>query len=422
MFGPLKTVKTDWCTLINDDCLNAVRQMPENTFDSFCSDPPYHLTSIVRRFSATSEHDDNGTGKRARDGADALARLSRGFMGKTWDGGEIAQQPATWAEFYRVLKPGAHIAVFGGTRTFHRMAVAIEDAGFEIRDTLMWLYSTGFPKSHDVSKGIDAHLGAEREKVRPKSVIGHQRNIGNRRPYMDNPDHMTVSDEPATSDAERWQGWGTALKPAFEPIILARKPLIGSVAQNVLRYGTGALNIDACRIGTDVVGWGGKAAGGNTWNHSNMGLGKDDVARPVEGRWPANVLHDGSGEVVAMFPDTGTGKQRIGRRSGKEIGTFGKFAGQDEVTMGYNDSGSAARFFYSAKASKADRNGSRHPTVKPIDLIAYLQRMITPPGGTILEPFGGSGTGIAAAQRNGMRIIAIEQDPWYFLDMTERLK
>ncbi|WP_419900616.1 DNA-methyltransferase [Roseomonas sp. USHLN139] len=345
--------------------------------DAVITDPPYHLTSVVKRFGKEGAAP-------AKHGTDGLfARQSRGFMGKEWDGGDIAFQPETWRLAFDLLKPGGHLLAFGGSRTYHRMAVAIEDAGFELRDTVMWLYGTGFPKSHDVSKGIDKMLGAEREKVAPKSVIGHQRNIGNVRPYMLDPNHMTVSDEPASPEAAQWQGWGTALKPAFEPIIVARKPLAGTVAANVLAHGTGALNIDACRVqGEDnPVKWD-KPRGG-IWTTDSAATGT--LVENPAGRWPANVIHDGSEQVEAAFP------------------------------------GEAARFFYSAKASKADRADSKHPTVKPLALMRYLCRLVTPPGGTVLDPFSGSGTTLQAAMECGFNAIAIEREPEYQADIRRRI-
>lgn len=255
---------SDSATLFHGDCRETLAALPDNCIDSFVTDPPYHLTSVVKRFGA----DDSAPAQFGTDGV--FARASRGFMGKQWDGGDIAFQPALWVEVLRVLKPGGHVAAFGASRGYHRMACAIEDAGFEIRDSLMWIYGTGFPKSHDVSKGIDKAAGAERSKIRvdasevrnPKATGGGRDEMeGATRPWieeaMQRGFHEKDSDIAATEAAAEWQGWGTALKPAFEPIVLARKPLSeGTVAANVLRWRTGAINVDGmsgCRAITEYV-------------------------------------------------------------------------------------------------------------------------------------------------------------------------
>jgi DNA modification methylase len=354
------------------DCLEVIKKLDAESIDAIVTDPPYGLA----------------------------------FMGKKWD----YDVPSTdiWQECLRVLKPGGHLLAFAGTRTQHRMACRIEDAGFEIRDMIAWVYGSGFPKSHNLK--------------------------------------------------DEWQGWGTALKPALEPITMARKPLIGTVAENVLEHGTGAINVDGCRVGTDdtrapsyrMTSKGRPGGGfGNDMDYTRIGL----VAGSACGRWPANLIHDGSDEVVGLFPDTAPSKAGIRRnKSGmgihdSEKGTFGK----GDVFGGFNDSGSAARFFYCPKASKAEReagleemesihrvngnkwtdqdyrvtNGKRpptaesgprtnhHPTVKPIDLMAYLCRLITPPGGTILDPFTGSGSTGVAALREGFKFTGIELNPEY---------
>lgn len=309
-----------------------LRTLADNSVDSIVTDPPYGLS----------------------------------FMGKRWD--YDVPSVEVWAECLRVLKPGGHLLAFAGTRTQHRMAVRIEDAGFEIRDMIAWVYGSGFPKSHNLSGD--------------------------------------------------WQGWGTALKPALEPITVARKPLAGTVAANVLAHGTGALNIDGCRVGSDVVGWGGGAAGGNTWNDENCGLAKGGEARPVEGRWPANLIHDGTDEVVGLFPESTSGAMKAGtQRAAQDApgsvchGTYGGNATSVEIAA---SKGSAARFFYCAKAAKKDRgDGNNHPTVKPTDLMAYLCRLVTPPGGVVLDPFMGSGSTGKAAMREGFRFIGIEREPDY---------
>jgi site-specific DNA-methyltransferase (adenine-specific) len=352
-------------TAISLHCGNLVDilpTLPACSIDAVVTDPPYHLTEMTKRYGALDAQP-CGAGQ---DGS--FRRLSRGFMGKLWDGGGIAHQPETWAQVLRVLKPGGHLAAFGGTRTYHRLTCAIEDAGFEIRDTLAWMYGQGFPKSHNVG-----------------------------------------------------DGWGTALKPAHEPICLARKPLSEpTVAANVLKHGTGGINVDGCRIGDEITTHNtpGKDKFANMYSGSLVPKGGDTTHI---GRWPANVVHDGSAEVVGLFPDSAS-RQRTGRRAGKDKGVLGAFVGQDSVVMGHDDSGSAARYFYCAKASAADRAGSKHPTVKPISLMRWLVRLITPPGGIVLDPFAGSGTTAEAVVREGCSAVLIEQESEYQADIRRRIQ
>ena len=421
--------------VLQGDSRDVIRTFPANTIDSCVCDPPYALVSIQKRFSA-----DNAAP--AQHGKDGLyARASAGFMGKKWDTGEVAFDPAFWVEVLRVLKPGAHVLAFGGTRSYHRLACAIEDAGFEIRDQIGWLYGSGLPKSHDVSKGIDAKFGAKRE------VIGERRGSSNagmngigQGGFRQNGEAFPVYGDPATAAAAAWEGWGTALKPAWEPIVLARKPLIGTVAENVLAHGTGAINIDACRVGEGVrvTTGNGKRKRADGWGMNGGIIGGSDL-----GRWPANVIHDGSDEVIAAFPVSKSGVDK------GERGTGGIWQPSSGVPCGpqYGDSGSAARFFYCAKASKADRNegcddlpdreggmrsetsGQRitrrdggdpkltknhHPTVKPTVLMQYLCRLVTPPGGVVLDPFMGSGSTGKAALRENFDFIGIEREKEYF--------
>ena len=315
------------------DCLDVVRAMPDCSIDAVVTDPPYALVSIVKRFGAVGA-------KPTKDG-DVYSRSSAGFMGKAWDTGERAFAVEFWQEIYRVLKPGGHVAAFSGSRTYHRLACAVEDAGFEIRDQLMWLYGSGFPKSH---------------------------NAGN--------------------------GWGTALKPAHEPIVLARKSLIGTVAANVAAHGTGALNIDGCRVATDGP----------------------------SRRWPANVVHDGSDEVVAAFPETKSGDHRRPGKINRRGSNVDFKRGCDVSTFsGVGDAGPACRYFYGAKADANDRTGSRHPTVKPVDLMQWLCRLVTPVGGLILDPFAGTGTTGEAAWREGFRGVLIEREAEYQADIVRRM-
>lgn len=411
-------------TLHAGDCLDVLRGMADASVDSVVTDPPYHLTSIVKRFGgagASACRDYSGENPRATG---AYARASRGFMGQQWDGGDIAFRVELWEQVWRVLKPGGHLAAFSATRTYHRMACAIEDAGFEIRDQIAWMYATGFPKSLDVSKAIDKAAGAARETLAVGAPVkrlipgadqaraGWEKNDG--RVYT------PAVTAPATRDAARWQGWGTALKPAFEPICLARKPLAeGSVAANVRAHGTGAINIDACRIATSAAdqeamrsvfrfnvsyskGEAGRALSGS----ADGSLHRRDRAEfdPTTGRWPANVVHDGSAEVVAAFPfdaaSAGPGASMIDRR----------------------DSGSAARFFFSAKAGRLDRLNSKHPTVKPVKLMRWLARLITPPGGVVLDPFAGTGTTGAAAYLDGFSAVLVEREAEYRADIAARMR
>jgi DNA modification methylase len=344
------------------DCRESMATLEADSVDAVVCDPPYEL----------------------------------GFMGKKWDASGIAYDLEVWRQALRVLKPGGHLLAFSGSRTYHRMACAIEDAGFDVRDQIMWLYGSGFPKSLDVSKAIDKAAGAEREVVgervqAPKFNVATSggTNTGyNRRCEEGAPPTFAVT-APATDDAHRWSGWGTALKPAHEPICMARKPLVGTVAANVLRYGTGAINVDGCRVemlAGDRKGEFGPRTIGLGENNTNGiyggGFSRQDADESV-GRWPANVLHDGS----------------------------------DEATEGLRD---AARYFYTTKASGEDRGEmlgdvpkNVHPTVKPTDLMRYLVRMVTPPGGLVLDPFTGSGSTGRAAMLEGMRFVGCELSPEY---------
>lgn len=436
-------------TLLLGDCTALMPTLAAGSVDSIVCDPPYHLTSIVKRFGAKNAK----AARRKQTGA--YARASAGFMGQTWDGGDVAFRVETWRAAFRVLKPGGHLVAFSGSRTVHRMAVAIEDAGFEIRDglrfyeescaaasrfvesldeaqqdalaklldeqgfggELQWLYGSGFPKSHDVAKDIDKRGGYWRGRAGPAVDGDAKRAMGR---------HYRRTDKgcPVLDAARQWEGWGTALKPAFEPIVLARKPVSEtSVAANVLMHGTGAINVDGCKIPAEVqTGWGGKAAGGGTWNGDNCGLAKDGEARPSEGRWPANVLLDGSDEVVGAFPDAAGALRAVDESFAPKAGTavYGDY-GPRPAAAPRGDSGSAARFFYSAKADADDRLGSKHPTVKPVELMRWLVRLTTPPGGVVLDPFAGSGSTGVAAVAEGMRAVLIEQSPDYADDIQRRL-
>jgi DNA modification methylase len=402
-------------TVHHGDSREVLKGFADASIDSVVCDPPYALVSIGKRFGAENA----APAKAGKSGA--YARASAGFMGQKWDTGETAFDPEFWVEVLRVLKPGGHLIAFSGTRTYHRLACAIEDAGFEMRDMIAWLYGSGFPKSHDVSKGIDRKNGDARPVVGDSPFASRKPNGSagvNSVGLSSEPGSVITSAASAASAA--WEGWGTALKPALEPIVLARKPLTGTVAANVLQHGTGALNIAASRVGaeprsvmvrTDTV------VSANAMSGVSTGATASGEVTTL-GRWPANVIHDGSEEVVGAFPASKDGV--AGKRTG--LGSVGPVVGgYDEEWGGYGSEGSAARFFYSAKADAADRCGSKHPTVKPVDLMAYLVRMVTPPGGVTLDPFAGSGSTGMACLREGFDCILIEREAQYVADIHKRL-
>jgi DNA modification methylase len=396
-------------TLYHGDNREVLKGLADNSIDSIVTDPPYEL----------------------------------GFMGKSWDASGIAFNVEVWQECLRVLKPGGHLLAFSGSRTYHRMVVAIEDAGFEVRDQIMWIYGSGFPKSLDVSKAIDKAAGAEREVVGNEQNFGVSKAADGKIAFGDYAGEWNVTN-PATPAAKQWQGWGTALKPAHEPIVVARKPLIGTVAANVLTYGTGGLNIDGARVAGEVI----ETTNGNTNAiYGDLSANAGEIwTSHTQGRWPANVIHDGSDEVVELFPNT-----RARGNLGESLGGGGMY-GHAVTTndFGAGDSGSAARFFYCAKASKRDRNEglegfevktasemverkadsdgmkspragagrtsgaqNHHPTVKPTDLMRYLCRLVTPPNGTVFDPFMGSGSTGKAAMYEGFKFIGIEMTDEY---------
>lgn len=413
-------------TLHHGDSREVLLGLADASIDSVVCDPPYALVSIGKRFGKP------GAAAAQVGASGAYARASAGFMGQSWDTGETAFDPAFWGEVLRVLKPGGHAVAFGGTRSYHRLACALEDAGFEIRDQLAWVYGTGFPKSHDVAKGIDKHLGAERRVVGEKraGLARKARAGGEMAGGAESFEHLRRADitVAATEDASRWEGWGTALKPAWEPIVLARKPLAGTVAESVLAHGTGALNIDGCRIGTtkDVPASARKSAhGGDAGGiYGKFASPPTDTAGwdPNTGRWPANIVHDGSAEVLAAFPQAPGQQRAVGPQHGEKasVNVFGDYGLRDDCAP-RGDSGSAARFFYSAKADADSRIGSKHPTVKPVDLMAWLCRLVTPPGGTVLDPFAGSGSTGEAAWREGFAAVLIEREAAYCEDIARRL-
>jgi DNA modification methylase len=411
--GPVSPFCLPMPTLLLGNCLEKLAEMPDCSIDAIITDPPYGLS----------------------------------FMGKKWDYDVPGED--IWRECLRVLKPGGHLLAFAGTRTQHRMAVRIEDAGFEIRDMIAWVYGSGFPKSLDVSKAIDKASGAERKIIsETKTNSGGMAHISKTnaehgfRPAAYNGHSLDDSAKnciqitaPATPEAQQWDGWGTALKPALEPITVARKPFKGTVAANVLAHGTGGLNVDECRVGTDEslgrpLSARPEASSVNAFNWStrpNPQAGQFLDNTGGLGRWPANLIHDGSDEVVGLFPQTGISRGGNSQQINAGTGRYNWNTGTDKavpdgVNPGYGDSGSAARFFYCAKTSKRERGeGNNHPTVKPIALMRYLCRLVTPPGGTVLDPFMGSGSTGIAARAESFNFVGIELDPDYFAIAQQRI-
>lgn len=424
--------------LHNGNCLEVLKMMIEDEVfvDSIVTDPPYEL----------------------------------GFMGRSWDSTGIAFQKETWELCFKVLKPGGHLLAFSGSRTYHRIAVAIEDAGFEIRDQVMWLYGSGFPKSMNIGKTLDKKLGNERVAVGERT-----RNV---KPFDDGNgwnSNNTTGNHIYTKGNSEWEGWGTALKPAHEPLVLARKPLSEkSVVDNVLKHRTGGINIDECRVEGNTENVERKKVvrksrdENGVWTNNNSGMkaeGSEYADADPRGRFPSNVMHDGSDVVKDIFPNTKSSNVSRERKAGTEFGQSSGWNKHNNVDSGlmpaYGDEGSASRYFYCAKTSKAERNqgldnfpikqtqgggggignykddvnsasgkfGSEkapskntHPTVKPIKLMKYLCRLITPKGGTVLDPFMGSGsTGMAAKEEN-FEFVGIEKEEQYFNIASARIE
>lgn len=436
-------------TVLHGDSRIVLKTIPDNSLDSCATDPPYALDTIVARFGA----DDAAPAK-----GGVYARSSAGFMGHTWDTGEVAFDPEFWREVYRVLKPGAWLLAFGGSRTYQNTGHAIEAAGFEIRDSIInvvasdsavqtflasldeeqirafmrcvedsafgglmaWIYGSGFPKNTDFAAVPGSKKNGGRE-VRPEFV--------------------------GTEFAE---GWGTALKPAFEPIVVARKPLSEtSIARNVVRWRTGGLNIAASKIGDETITTAAKAKG-QSFTSVDDGHGFTGCEETQhEGRWPSNIVTDGSEEVIAAFPVTGPpgGNVKGSEPSASTKGVYGegysrapynRRGGEASAERRYDAKGSTnfaampgarnpdaggstSRFFYSAKADAEDRMGSNHPTVKPVDLMRHLVTLITPPGGTVLDPFAGSGSTGMAALGAGFDAVLIEQHEPYVADIRRKI-
>ena len=450
--------------LVNGDCLEEVQKLVDKGIqvDSIVTDPPYHLTSIVERFGKEGSAP-------AKDKDGAFQRQSVGFMGKEWDGGDIAFRKETWELFMKVLKPGGHLLAFSGSRTYHRMAVAIEDAGFDIRDQIMWLYGSGFPKSLNLGKSVDKKLGNKRIKTGQTKIHGIKgMPQSEERTAIGAGSFGQEVEEEITVGTSEWEGWGTALKPAHEPIVLARKPLSeNSIVANVLKHRTGGIHIDACRIEyadeNDRSGWHKTGGGGKGYMDTDTfkirKISPEEIQqRTSKGRFPANVMHDGSEEVLKGFPHTKSGKMKQHIKGG-QYNVYGKMYPRDVETIG--DEGSAARFFYCPKVSKSERNqglggfeeketssmsGRRdphnmekskidndvtgrfvttrkniHPTVKPIELMKYLCRLVTPKGGTVLDPFMGSGSTGMAAVDEGFDFLGIEKEEEYFKIAKNRI-
>ena len=378
--------------LLLGDCLDKLKELDDNSVDSIVTDPPYGLS----------------------------------FMGKKWD----YDVPSTeiWEECIRVLKPGGHLLSFAGSRTYHRMAVRIEDAGFEIRDQIMWIYGSGFPKSHNIGKAVDKLEGNEREVVGEKVIGSVEEGLKKGVTYSKaNPNNKALfgyGTETLTKGNSEWEGWGTALKPAHEPIVMARKPIVGTVANNVLEWGVGGINIDGCRIGVeptdDIFAKNPHTTGG--FGHGEATIYGDsngaDNYEPSKGRFPANIIFD---EEAGKILDEQSGfSESTSTKTGYTAEDNIFFKGlHNKVTVRHNDGGGASRFFYCPKTSKNDRNEgvedkNIHPTVKPTDLMAYLVRLVTPKGGIVLDPFMGSGSTGKGAVREGMVFIGIERESEYF--------
>ena len=420
-------VKLGRATLYQGNSLKVLPLLEPEQFTACVCDPPYHLTQASRKGSPR-DNDPSTPFGRTRLG-------SKGFMGKTWDGGDVAFRPEFWTEVLRVLRPGATLLAFGGTRTFHRLTCAIEDAGFEIRDCLMWLYGSGFPKSLDISKALDKAAGAEREVVGRRSQPDIRGDSYQNRQRHGKTGNVEILDTvPATELAKRWDGWGSSLKPAWEPIVLAMKPLDGTFAQNVLSHGVGGMNIDASRIG---IGKGGRRDGEKTADKRYTDRGATNFAPTpgprggdAKGRWPANLLLDEvSGEMLdrqSGITKSGAMKRQVGPYPGENATGF--LRGHSGPHNQHGDSGGASRFFYCAKASKRDRTcdgrvENTHPTVKPRSLMEYLCRLVTPPGGgVILDPFMGSGSTGIGALMTGNRFVGIELEPESFETARQRIE
>lgn len=395
--------------IVNADCLEYLDSLEENSIDCIITDPPYEL----------------------------------GFMNKKWDQKRISFDPETWRKCLRVLKPGGYLLSFGGTRTYHRMTCAIEDAGFEVRDCMFWLYGQGYPKSMNISKGIEAKERYGKANTRVKRLVeqscegeAYTQKQPNNGVMGEVKDFTRKKYAPTSELAQQWDGWGTCLKPSAEPIVIARKPFKGSLIDNIMEYGVGGLNIDACRVPTgDIVTTHKKTsqAALSKGVYGDYGGMETHQAKGQElGRFPANVLHDGSEEATAGMPITAPTKPHKG--DGKTLDTRGQGWGFKRMPSLLEDNGgSASRYYYCAKASRKDRDEGLeghniHTTVKPTELMQYLVRLVAPEGATILDPFMGSGsTGKAAAYENKERnmnykFIGVEKEADYHEIAQKRIR
>jgi site-specific DNA-methyltransferase (adenine-specific) len=350
--------------LIHGDSMAQLAEFPDDSIDAVVTDPPYEMTKATQ---------------------------GRGFMGQKWDATGIAHDPAFWAQVLRVMKPGAHLVAFGAPRTYHRLACAVEDVGFEIRDSLHWIRPGGFPKSQNVALMMDKTDGLQGHRGARFNMAGNDTLNGEQLPQ---PRAVTVEEyEPKGEDAKRWKGWGSALGPAHEPIVLARKPLIGSLVENIRAWGVGGLYIDGTKIGNEkrVNPRAGNKKGGNSLNMALFGMPKDAPARETEGRWPKNTIFEHDDECTAD-------------------GCTRECVVHEIVAQG----GRPMTFHIFAKAGGADKQGNAHPTVKNTDLMAWLVKLVTPPNGVVLDPFMGSGSTGVAALREGYRFIGIEREESYW--------
>lgn len=400
--------------VIESDCIQHMKTLETSSVDAVVTDPPYDLTAGKKGGSGPASVNLDSPYGRSR----ITTGNGGGFMGKPWDATGIAFRAETWAEALRVLKPGGHLLAFGGTRTYHRMVCAIEDAGFEIRDSIHWMYGSGFPKSLDVSKALDKAAGAEREVIgiKPSGPLGGKRDgsatgVGTFRDDAWVSAPVNYETAPATNLAKQWEGWGTALKPAHEPVVMARKPLTGTVAANVTTWGVGAINVDGCRV--PFQGEADRAQSETKNQHTryaNPNSNRDSYSGNFPsrtdydgslGRWPANVILSCQCEGDSHEPGC-------------------------PVALLDAQSGGASRFYYVAKASRRERSCDgivecSHPTVKPIALMRYLCRLVTPPGGLVLDPFCGSGTTGIACVQEGFNFLGIERDASYCETARQRI-
>jgi site-specific DNA-methyltransferase (adenine-specific) len=432
-------------TVWHGDCIEVLRQLPDCSIDAVITDPPYGIRFMGQAWDGADISERQRRGQATSPMPQGVGGPNGGYRSAAAEAGrydlranaEFQAWCEAWAtECLRVLRPGGHLAAFGSTRTYHRLTAGIEDAGFEIRDTLAWMFGSGFPKSLDVAKaitgaqtGAGSNSGALRrlamgDDYEPSGVRGNRDGVTRR-----SDTGMADRDIELTPDAQEWTGWGTALKPGYEPIVLARKPLAGTVAGNVLAHGTGALNIDACRIGTGDDSEGPRGVDATS---ARIDTATDLTPAPgprggsPAGRWPANVVLD---ELAARVVDQASGDRPAGGNlTGSEPSrpfqdVYGDMDGR-RVWESYADSGGASRFFYTAKAGRDERpvvDGVAHPTVKPLDLMRWLIRLITPPGGTVLDPFAGSGTTAEAAVIEGFRCTTIEREATYLPLIVHRL-